>query len=525
MQGNIFSSPSATTSVSTLLGETGVQALANAARTALLWVDGERTYGQLRERALKLAAALRKRGLKDGDRLATMLFNRGETFELYFACAFAGLTIVPISFRLTASEVSMIVEDCAPGLIFTEAELRPVVDEAVKHLPLANSVITLDAHASGAAYEEFVNSAEPLADHHFTPIQLILYTSGTTGRPKGVAMTHTNILWCAFQQAALFRNLSADSVMLLTGPMYNTAAMNESSIPTFLVGGTNAILPSLGWTPERMARLINEWRVTHGLIFPSMFRPFLDLDEKTPMPFSNLRWVLTGGENCPPAVMSAFRKRWPHIWLVVAYGSTETGFVTIVEDEDIEGHPGSVGRATPGQSVRVVSADGTVAAVNEIGEVWTSGPAVISNYWNAPDLDAATVKNGWLKIGDLGRMDENGHLFIAGRTKDLIISKSQNIYPAEIENVLRNHPDIADAAVVGVPDEEFGEAVCAVVVLRNGRKLQPEEVIAFSRQSLASYKKPRHVVFVSEFPRGSSGKVKKDELASTCRAYLSGQKV
>jgi fatty-acyl-CoA synthase len=265
-----------------------------------------------------------------------------------------------------------------------------------------------------------------------------------------------------------------------------------------------------------MGAAIDRFKVTHCLLFPSMMQPLLDADQRSKLPFETLRWVYTGGENCPPALMAAWRKRFPRIWLAIAYGSTESCCPTIVEDEDIERYPGTVGRVVPGQSIRILSAEGKVLGANEIGEIWTSGPSVISSYWNAPDIDAQTIRDGWLKMGDLGRFDEEGRLYIVGRTKDMIISKGQNIYPAEVENALRAHPDVSDVAVVGVPDREFGEAVCAAVIPREGSCPDPDAIVELARRTLASYKKPRHVVFLDVFPRGLSGKVKKDELAATC---------
>ncbi|MEZ5924664.1 MAG: AMP-binding protein [Hyphomicrobiaceae bacterium] len=489
---------------------------------ALLWEGGQRTYSELRDTALRLAAALQARGLAEGDRVASFLMNRGETFELYFACAFAGLTFVPISFRLTVAEVALILADCTPGIILTDSAHRSLIDEAVERAVPGTPVLSLETNATGRDYATLIASAAPLpvGERRTTAVQLILYTSGTTGRPKGVAMRHGNILWCAFQQVTFMRGLSARSVMLIVGPLYNTAGINESSIPTFLVGGTVAILPSTGWTPERFGQFVERFQATHCLLFPSMMQPILDADAKSPLPLDSLHYVYTGGENCPPAVMAAWRRRFPDKHLCVSYGSTESGFPTVIEDEEIEQFPGSVGRTTPGQSVRILSAEGKQVRPGEIGEVWTAGPAVISSYWNAPEIDAVTIRDGWLKMGDLGRMNEDGHLYIVGRVKDMIISKGQNIYPAEVENALRAHPGLSDVAVVGVPDDEFGEAVCAAVICREGQTLDPDEIIAFSRQTLASYKKPRHVVFLDVFPRGLSGKVKKDEVTKTCRERL-----
>jgi fatty-acyl-CoA synthase len=195
--------------------------------------------------------------------------------------------------------------------------------------------------------------------------------------------------------------------------------------------------------------------------------------------------------------------------------------VTLIEDEDLELHAGSVGRIAPGQSLRLLDSNGRDVPVGEVGEVWTAGPAVMRNYWNAPQLDAETVHDGWLKIGDLARMDENGWIYIVGRTKDLIISKGQNIYPAEIENVVRQHPAVAEVAVVGVPDAEYGEAVCACVVLRKAQSASKEDILSFTLTKLASYKKPRHMLFIDSIPVRNASKVDKAALAKTAAGLLS----
>ncbi len=242
----------------------------------------------------------------------------------------------------------------------------------------------------------------------------------------------------------------------------------------------------------------------------------IEADEQEPLPLATMKWWYTGGENCPPALMAEVRRRWPHIHLAISYGSTETGFPTLIEGDDIALHPGSVGRVTPGQSIRLLDQDGNDVPVGEIGEVWTAGPSVMRNYWNAPQLDAETVRDGWLRIGDLARMDEEGWIYIVGRSKDLIISKGQNIYPAEIENALRQHPAVLDVAVVGVPDEEFGEAVCACIVPRRSDEVRRDEIMGFLVDKLASYKKPRHMFFMEAFPIRNATKVDKKELARTC---------
>lgn len=505
--------------VSSILGDSGPQALHDPEKLALVWENGALTYGQLRERALRLAGALRSIGLQTGDRVASLLFNRGEIFELYFACAYAGLSFVPVSFRLTASELGAILEDSGAKVVFVESELAPVLSEASEATSARVKTVVLGPTSGGAEYEALAKVHEPLKLPVAHDVQMILFTSGTTGKPKGVVMRSLAIIWCAMQQVAQFR-IARDTVMLLNAPMYNTAAMNESSIPTFLMGGTVAILPSRGWTAERLGEFVQKWSVTHALIFPSMFRAMIEADEQSPLPLATMKWWYTGGENCPPALIAEVRRRWSNIHLAISYGSTESGLPTLVEGEDIERRPGSVGRCVPGQSIRLLDADWREVPIGGVGDVWTAGPSVMRNYWNAPELDEETVRDGWLKIGDLATMDEDGWLYIVGRSKDLIISKGQNIYPAEIENVIRQHPGVLDVAVVGLPDEEFTEVVCAAVVPRKDVPPSKEEIMAFLLSKLASYKKPRHVLFMDSFPIRNATKVDKKELAKICAELL-----
>ena len=499
--------------VSSILGDLGPSALHDGDKLALLWDNGSLTYSQLRDRALRLAATLRNKGLQTGDRVATLLYNRGEIFELYFACAYAGLSLVPMSFRLTPSELASIVEDSGAKIVFTESELGGNLGEAAKLSTGRPEIVTLETSSGGREYEAVYTDVAPLALPVPHDIQMILYTSGTTGKPKGVVMRGLAVMWCALQQVAQFR-ITADTVMMLNAPMYNTAAMNESSIPTFLMGGTVAIMPSRGWSAERLGEFVEKWSVTHALVFPSMFRNMIEADDKSPLPLSSVRWWYTGGENCPPALISEVRRRWSQIHLAISYGSTESGLPTIIEGDDIEKRPGSVGRCIPGQTIRLLDSDGIDVPVGDVGEVWTAGPAVMQNYWNAPQLDAETVRDGWLKIGDLARVDEEGWLYIVGRSKDLIISKGQNIYPAEIENAIRQHPSVIDVAVVGLPDEEFTEIVCAAIIQRKDVVATKEEIMSFILSRLASYKKPKHIVFVDSFPIRNATKVDKKELAN-----------
>ena len=290
------------TNVRWLLGDMRLPGHIDPDRLALRWKDTDRTYQELRDRAVGLAAGLRRAGLKPGDRVCTLLYNRGETFELYFACAYAGLTVVPINFRMVAREAAFVLQDCGARFLLTEPALEDVAKGAVEEAPEV-MLMVLDAEESGASYEALVRGAPIEGDWGSTDPHLILYTSGTTGRPKGVMLSHTAIMWFALQQAALYPDMTADMVMLLTGPTFNTASINEQSIPTFLAGGTATILPSRGWTPERTSELIDRWGCTHAVIFPGQMEQFLDADTRSRIGLESMRFALTGGENCPTATV------------------------------------------------------------------------------------------------------------------------------------------------------------------------------------------------------------------------------
>lgn len=494
-----------------LLGTAGLPAHLDPEKPALKWAGTALSFWSLRDRALRLASSLRAGGLDPGDRVGTYLLNRGEIIELYFACAYARLTLVPINFRFSAEEVAVVLRDCGARWMFTQDELAgPARDAAAAAGGVRLTV--LDPESPGATYTELCGE-NPFAGP-FPPVDphLILFSSGTTGRPKGATLSHRAILWYAMQQAALYPAYDSNMVLLVTGPLHNTGGINDLTMAALLVGGTVTILPSHNWSPQRMAQHIRRWGVTHTIVFPSMMEPMLQADEDKPLDLATLKLVVTGGENCPPAIIDRFRRRWPHLSLAIGYGSTELGLATVIMDDEIDAHPGSVGRCVGGSTVRVVGENDREAEPGAIGEVWMAGGSSFSGYHNAPELTASTLRDGWVVSGDLGRLDAAGYLYIEGRRKDMIISGGQNIYPAEIENVLSRFDQLLEAAVIGVPDRKWGEAVCAVVVAKPGANVTREDVIAHVARHLASYKKPKHVVFLDELPRNASQKVRKNEL-------------
>ena len=502
--------PSSLPSAAWILGIDQLPAHIAEDKTALLWGHHRRTYGELRDRSLRLAAGLRSLGLKPGDRIATYLLNRGETFELYFACAYAGLTLIPANFRLTAPELAHVLGNANVKILLAQRDLAEharLAIAATGDLPL----IVLDDDEPGSAYDQLLAGRALAPPFIATDPHIVLYTSGTTGVPKGVMLDHRSIVWFAMQQAALYPHWDSSMVNLLNGPLYG-AALNEQTIPSFLVGATVALVPSRGWSPIRFAELVDRWQATHVVIFPSMMEPLLDSDSTQAIDLASLKMVITGGENCPTALMQRFRKRWPHISLHVLYGMTESGIITEIVDDEIERVPESVGRTFGMQRLRIVGDDGADLAPGQVGEVWTAGGSVCSGFLGAPELTAALLRDGWLATGDLGRVDQEGYLYIEGRKKDMIISSGQNIYPAEIENALAEHPGLLDWTIIGLPDEERGETVCAVVVAKPDTHLTAEDIRNHVVARLASYKKPKHVVFVDALPRNAAGKVLKPQL-------------
>jgi fatty-acyl-CoA synthase len=498
-------------SVAWMLGADSLPSHVNPDHPALVWESEVRTYAELRTRALALARSLREMGAMPGDVIAAHLLNRGETFELYFACAYAGLTFVPVSWRLGPRELGMILSDCTPKVVFSQPTVADAIRGAVDEVRAA--FVMLEDDASGEEYEPMASGLQLAGPFQRAEPHMILYTSGTTGRPKGVMMGHLNIFWFAFQQAVRYPAMDTSTVMIVISPTFNTAGINEQSIPTFLIGGTVAILPSRNWSAERMSDCIDRFRATHGLIYPSMLEPMLDADSRQEIGMKSVKFFLTGGENVPPATLGRFRRRWPHISMLIAYGGTENGCPTTIQDEELDRHPGSVGRVTLGITLRIQDADGNPLPQGEVGEIWVAGGSVVSGYWNAPELTESLTSDGWMNTGDIGFVDPDGYVYLRGRSRDLIISKGQNIYPAEIENVLSENHDLLEFTIVGVPDEEFGEAVCAVVVPKPDRTVTADSVVDFVRERLASYKKPRHVVFVDQIPRNPGRKVLKKETA------------
>ena len=387
-----------------MLGADSLPSHVDSDHPALMWEDELRTYGELRTRALALARSLREQGAMPGDVVGAHLLNRGETFELYFACAYAGLTFVPISWRLASRELGMILSDCTPRVVFSQPEVAdairgPASELGIEPVMLEDRRLGRGVRADGEPARRSSRRSQRAEPH------MILYTSGTTGRPKGVMMGHMNIFWFAFQQAVCYPGMDAEMVMLIISPTFNTAGINEQSIPTFLVGGTVAIMPSRGWSAEKMSDCIDRYGVTHALIYPSMLEPFLDADSRREIGMKSVKFFLTGGENVPPATLITV----PQPLESHQHADRLRRHRERLPDDDprqeIDRHPGSVGSVTVGITLRIQDADGNLLPQGEVGEIWVAGGSVATGYWNAPELTESVTSDGWMNTGDVGFLD------------------------------------------------------------------------------------------------------------------------
>jgi fatty-acyl-CoA synthase len=472
-------------------------------KVAVRYEDREWTYRDLHERATRLAHALAGLGVGHGDRVAYLGPNHPTFLETLFATGMLGGAFVPLNWRLAAPELAYVVADSGAGVLIH----APVQAEAVARLPVRTVAV-------GDQYERLLAAApaQPI-DEPVDPDEtcMILYTSGTTGRPKGAMLTHANITWNSFN-LLLDVDLSADEVTLVIAPMFHVAALNQTALPTLLKGGTLILVPA--FDPGQALALIARHRVTYLFGVPTMFLAMCRAPGWATADLSSVRSAICGGAPVPAAAIAPYQER--GVTFMQGYGLTEAapGVLFLRRDQSVR-KAGSAGTPAFFTDVRLVRPDGTDAAAGEPGEILVQGPNVMAGYWRRPeDTEAVRSPDGWLRTGDVGVADAEGYISIRDRTRDLIISGGENIYPAEVEDALHQHPAVAECAVIGVPDERWGEVGRAVVVLREGSRVEPEELLAFLDGRIARYKAPKSVVFTDTLPRTASGKVVKRELRS-----------
>jgi fatty-acyl-CoA synthase len=459
------------------------------------------SYAELDRQAARVAGLMRSRGVKEGDRVAILCRNRIAFFEILFGCARLGAILVPLNWRMPPAELQPLLDDCAPVLIFHGAE-----DEAnVAGLRRAPPAIHLDSE-----YEPAAAAAGPAPPRPQWPrdgIWYLLYTSGTTGRPKGVIYTFGMALANYVNIGAAIGLGSADVTANFL-PLFHTAGINLHTLPTLIQGGRVIVLP--GFDAERLVALIEAERLDTVFAVPTVYQALLDHPRFAAAPLDRVRHWGCGGAPLPDIVVE--RSRAVGIRICAGMGMTETGPTAfLAAPEDAWTRIGSVGRPQLLVGARIVDAEGRDVAPGEVGDLLFSGPAVTPGYWNdAEATRAAFTADGWLRTGDLARQDPDGFWYIAGRRKDMFISGGENVYPAEIENVLAAHPAVSEAAVVAAPHPQWGEVGRAFIQLAHGRPRPAEpELAAFCRTRLAAYKVPQSFEFVPDLPRTAAGKVQK----------------
>jgi fatty-acyl-CoA synthase len=454
-------------------------------RVAIDFFDAETSYAQLDERSDALAAALHERGLRRGDRLATLTGNSPEHVALFFACAKTGVILLPLSWRLAAVELRYQLDDAEPALFLAEPQQTEL------------------AAATGHPFETELVARSHAVDH--APVEdddplLLVYTSGTTGRPKGALLTHANCFWTNLSFDRIV-GIGADDVVLQVLPQFHVGGWNVQPLLAWWKGAR--VVLEREFEAARALELIERKRVTTLMGVPATYLFMAHALGFDSTDLSSLRTAVVGGAPMPVPLLEAWQER--GVAIAQGYGLTEAApNVLCVPPEDAVRKAGCAGRPYPHVDVRL----------GEHGELQVRGPNVFPGYWRNPEATAAAFEDGWLRTGDVAEVDHEGFVRIAGRLKDMYISGGENVYPTEVEAVLHEHAAVAEAAVVGVPDERWGETGIAFVVLRRAAATSGEELVAHCAERLARFKVPSRVVFLDELPRSGMDKVLKQELAA-----------
>lgn len=474
------------------------------------------TYSELDQISNSYANKLTDLGIKKGDRVGILLYNCLEYFGLYFSIAKIGAVAVRINFRLSSQEFEYVLNDSDVKVLCFDssliAEINPIRNNvSVKHfLCLNNDDEKTEIPSWANDFKILLKGSatnSPLIDIDKSDPVMLMYTSGTTGRPKGAIWTHESTLWFATIQALKWE---LSGITMTTGPLYHVGAMEDLALPTLLKGGTVIITKSKGFKMERVVSVIAKERVKDCFLFPFMINDILRIDYLTQLDLSGLQTIYTGGDPLMPWTIEQLKIKLPNVGLVQVYGLTEgTPIAAALDpnDTDIKRH--TVGKPMPLTEIKIVDDDNNRLASNEVGEILIKGPVVSKGYWNKPEETNATFVNGWCKTGDLGMFDTDGFLIISGRKKDMIRSGGENVYPAELEDLLMRHEGIKDVAVIGFPDPKYIESICAVIVKNEDAAITKEDVINYCKDHLANFKKPKEVTFVDELPRTPSGKIQK----------------
>ncbi|MEV8611360.1 long-chain fatty acid--CoA ligase [Amycolatopsis sp. NPDC051373] len=471
------------------------------------------TNRELLTRVDALASGLTELGIGRGDVVGLLLYNHLEFLEAVFAVNRIGAAFLPLNYRLSPEEWRYILEHSGAVALLTEPEFRSSVNTLP--LPGLKQRLLLSGSASGwTSYQDLVGSnlgrSVTPASVGADDLQRLMYTSGTTSRPKGVQITHGNLAWKNLGHLVEF-GITAEDVTLVCGPLYHVGGFDLPGVGTLHAGGSLIVLRK--FDAAEVVDTIERERPSNIWLAPSMMNAILQLPDIMERDTSSIRFIIGGGEKMPVPLVEKILAAFPKAWFSDAYGLTETvSGDTFNDPEHMLAKVGSVGRPVVHLEVRIVDESGAPLPAGELGEIALRGPKVSTGYWRDEAATAKAFRDGWFHTGDVGRLDEDGYLYVEDRKKDMIVSGGENIATPEVERVLYEHPDVVEAAVVGMGHPRWGEVPQAFVVLRPGATRDRDALVAFCRERLAKFKVPADLVFLDELPRTPSGKVLKRNL-------------
>jgi len=499
-------------------------------KTAIRFDGTAITYLELHRRVNRTACWLQDLGIEKGDRVAVMLKNCPEFMEIYMAAARIGAIFVPVNFRLAAAELEYILKNARPRLFVLGADRADHIKTLSVNTarpPLLLSCLGgppektpfIDYHTETAAFD----GKAPFLSKYLSPQdptepQVIMYTSGTTGKPKGAVLTHRKTFFNCLN-AEIFFKLHFDDMMLILLPLFHSGGLFIQASPALYKGATLILHPR--FDPLRTYRDIEQYRVTKLLGVPAVYKSLLEVPPEERKDLSSLRVCAIGGEKTTPELLSRCREAGFRPRQIM--GQTETSILLWAAEDDFLSRPGTVGRPVFHAEVGLVDPNGRPVPPGRVGEIVVKGSILMKEYWMDPERTAETLREGRLHTGDLARMDEDGYFYLVDRVGDMYISGGENVYPAEVEQVIGLHPDVKEVAVVGVPDEKWGEVGHAFILSKNGVPPQPSALIEFCKGRIASFKIPKEFSFCTDFPRTALGKVRKHLLVSPER--MSTQKM
>lgn len=482
-------------------------------KDAILYQNQRITYRQFDERVSALAQGFLNLGVEKGDIIGILLYNCSEFLEIIFAANRIGAVFLPLNFRLAPDEVSYILNHAEAKVLVTEGDFHKTIDLIVNQLGNIEHYITLskNEHENWRQYHTMVQSnlGVHVPDVHveLEDLHRLMYTSGTTSRPKGVMISYENLYWKNIGHIWTFDIVPEDKT-LITGPLYHVGGLDLTATGTIYRGGNVVILRK--FDPREVIETIEREKPTNVWLAPAMINMILQVENVEQYNLDSIRYIIAGGERMPESLVQKVKDIFKNAWFCDAYGLTETvsGDTFLPRSKTFE-KLGSVGKPCLHLDFRIVNSNGEEVPPGTVGEITLRGPKVTKGYWKNEEATKKAIKNGWFFTGDMGRLDEDGYLYIVDRKKDMIISGGENIASLEVERVLYEHSKVLEAAVVGIPHSKWGEIPKAFIVVKEGERLLPEDIQSFCSQKLARFKIPKEFEFVKELPRNPSGKVLK----------------